>query len=66
MSVDNRGFRSRLRRVRSSVFESGTGALALTTALVYLFLYTPIAILIALSFNDSRYAIVWQGFTKEW
>jgi len=66
MSTDSAGFRPKLHRARSALFESGTGALALTTGLVYLFLYTPIAVLIALSFNDSRYALVWQGFTTKW
>lgn len=33
---------------------------------VYLFLYAPLVILIAYSFNKSRYAIGWQGFTLEW
>lgn len=66
MSTDSAGFRPKLRRARSALFESGTRALALTTGLVYLFLYTPIAVLIALSFNDSRYALVWQGFTTKW
>lgn len=33
---------------------------------MYVFLYTPIAILILLSFNDSRYALVWRGFTTRW
>ncbi|SFG48564.1 spermidine/putrescine transport system permease protein [Halopelagius inordinatus] len=55
-----------LRRVRSKLFERGGGALALQTVLMYVFLYTPIAVLVALSFNDSRYAVVWQGFTTEW
>ncbi|MFO7925977.1 MAG: ABC transporter permease [Halobacteriota archaeon] len=44
----------------------GSGWLAVQTLLVYLFLYTPVVVLIVLSFNDSRYAIVWQGFTIEW
>lgn len=35
-------------------------------ALVYLFLYVPVFILVGLSFNDSRYAIVWEGFTTKW
>ncbi|MFC6718650.1 ABC transporter permease [Natrialbaceae archaeon GCM10025810] len=57
---------SRLRRVRSRLFERGSVALAFQAFLVYLFLYVPIAVVIALSFNDSRYAVVWQGFTTEW
>lgn len=55
-----------LRRVRSKLFERGGGVLALQTVLMYVFLYVPIAVLVALSFNDSRYAVVWQGFTTEW
>lgn len=57
---------SRLRRLRSRLFETGSAALAFQAFLVYLFLYVPIAVVIALSFNDSRYAVVWQGFTTEW
>ncbi|WP_280535380.1 ABC transporter permease [Halopenitus sp. POP-27] len=53
-------------RVRSGLFKRGTGILLGQTALVYLFLYIPIVVLVTLSFNDSRYAIVWQGFTTEW
>jgi spermidine/putrescine transport system permease protein len=44
----------------------GTAFLAFETLLVYAFLYIPVFVLIALSFNDSRFAIVWQGFTTEW
>src|SRR5262245_12270350 len=36
------------------------------TALVMLFFYLPIAILIAFSFNTSRLNIIWEGFTLEW
>ena len=32
----------------------------------YVFLFAPIAVLIAFSFNDSRRTFVWQGFTVEW
>ncbi|WP_435176853.1 ABC transporter permease [Halorussus sp. AFM4] len=60
------GNRSLLGRLRSRVFEWSGPLLALEAALVYLFLYIPIGVLIALSFNDSRYALVWQGFTTEW
>ncbi len=34
--------------------------------MVLLYLYIPIALLIANSFNQSRYGIEWQGFTWEW
>lgn len=35
-------------------------------AAVLLFLYAPIIILIAYSFNDSRRNVVWRGFTTDW
>jgi spermidine/putrescine transport system permease protein len=35
-------------------------------ALTYVFLFAPIVVLIAFSFNDSRRTFVWQGFTVEW
>lgn len=36
------------------------------TALVLLFLYLPIGVLVAYSFNTSRLNIVWEGFTLKW
>ena len=36
------------------------------TVLVYGFLFSPIAILILFSFNDSRRNFAWRGFTLEW
>ena len=33
---------------------------------VYLFLYAPILVLIAYSFNDSSYSLVWHEFTFKW
>ena len=36
------------------------------TALVFAFLYLPIAVLIAYSFNTSRLNIRWEGFTFDW
>ena len=35
-------------------------------ALIIAFLYIPIAVLVVLSFNDSRSRVVWGGFTLEW
>ena len=35
-------------------------------ALVFLFLYAPILVLIVLSFNRSRSRVVWGGFTLSW
>lgn len=40
------------------------GRLVLGAALV--FLYLPIAVLALYSFNDSRFALAWEGFTWEW
>lgn len=36
------------------------------TGLVLAFLYLPILLLIVYSFNSSRLAIVWEGFTFQW
>ncbi len=36
------------------------------TALIMLFLYAPIAVLIIFSFNDSKSRNVWTGFTFRW
>ncbi|MDX2168034.1 MAG: ABC transporter permease [Deltaproteobacteria bacterium] len=41
-------------------------SLGIWTALVMVFFYVPIAILIGFSFNTSRLNIVWEGFTLEW
>ena len=40
--------------------------LRLWTALVLLFLYLPLLVLVAFSFNDSRRTVVWRGFTTDW
>ena len=40
--------------------------LGVATALVYFFLYLPIAVLVILSFNNSRFSTIWQGFTWRW
>ena len=34
--------------------------------LIIAFLYIPIAVLVVLSFNDSRSRVVWGGFTLDW
>ncbi len=36
------------------------------TALIFLFLYSPIAVLVIFSFNDSRNRVKWNGFTLKW
>lgn len=35
-------------------------------AVIFIFLYAPIAALILLSFNDSKYTSIWGGFTLKW
>ena len=35
-------------------------------ALIFLFLYLPIGVLIVLSFNDSKTRVEWGGFTLKW
>ncbi|HEV2844654.1 MAG TPA: spermidine/putrescine ABC transporter permease, partial [Thermoanaerobaculia bacterium] len=40
--------------------------LAAHTALVYLFLYAPIAILVVFSFNAASQTAFWDGFTLDW
>ena len=40
--------------------------LAAHAALVYLFLYGPIAILVLFSFNSAKYISAWQGFSFRW
>ena len=35
-------------------------------ALIFLFLYLPIVVLVVLSFNDSKTRVAWGGFTLKW
>ena len=35
-------------------------------AFIYVFLYSPIALIVFFSFNAGRYAMDWQGFSVEW
>jgi spermidine/putrescine transport system permease protein len=35
-------------------------------ALIYLFFYVPIIILIVYSFNNTQYSLLWRGFTWRW
>jgi len=41
-------------------------ALGGVAALAYLFLYAPILVLVAFSFNEARLGSVWSGFTLSW
>jgi spermidine/putrescine transport system permease protein len=36
------------------------------SALIYLFLYLPIAVVVIFAFNDSRRVTIWRGFTTRW
>lgn len=45
---------------------SVTAALRLHTALVYLFLYVPILVVVVYAFNDGRLVQVWKGFSLRW
>lgn len=36
------------------------------TVLCYIFLYIPLGVLSVFSFNNSRFSVIWQGFTWEW
>ncbi|MBL8150427.1 MAG: extracellular solute-binding protein [Blastocatellia bacterium] len=40
--------------------------LKIASLLVYFFLYAPIIVLVAFSFNDSKLSTVWKGFTWKW
>ena len=35
-------------------------------ALILIFMYAPIGVLIVLSFNNSKSRVVWGGFTMKW
>ena len=45
---------------------SRPSALAAVSAAVYLFLYAPILVLVAFSFNAGRLTAEWTGFTFDW
>jgi spermidine/putrescine transport system permease protein len=40
--------------------------LALYSWLIFAFLYLPIAVIVVLSFNESRFGVNWTGFTLKW
>ena len=44
----------------------GRRALGAWTALVYVFLYAPIAVVIAYAFNGGRQVLNWEGFSTKW
>ncbi|HEX9037266.1 MAG TPA: ABC transporter permease [Ktedonobacterales bacterium] len=51
------------RRLPSLLVEGWLGA---QSALIYLFLYLPIAVVVIFAFNDSRRVTIWRGFTTKW
>ncbi len=56
----------RSRRLTSRFVRWANRALSLNMVLSFLFLYLPILILVVFSFNDSRLAARWEGFTLDW
>src|SRR5438128_3720827 len=40
--------------------------LSFTSAVLYLFLYAPIAVVVIYSFNTARFGAGWKGFTTKW
>ncbi|MCS7087483.1 MAG: ABC transporter permease [Thermoflexales bacterium] len=55
-------------RVREAARRPSLSRFALTTIalLTFAFLYVPILVLIAFSFNSARTGAAWQGFTLQW
>lgn len=62
MSPAGASVRSRVRAFKAGEFR-GFGAL---TWVFFIYLYAPIAILIFFSFNETRSATVWSGFSLAW
>lgn len=58
--AEQRTARPSQRRSRGFMF------LAVHNALMYVFLYAPIVILVLLSFNNSVFGTSWEGFTLRW
>jgi len=54
------------RRTDARFLRWGKRALWLNAILAFLFLYVPIIVLVLFSFNDSKLAASWQGFTLRW
>lgn len=54
------------RQPQSVTLRWGQRLLRVNMWLVYLFLYLPIIILVAFSFNDSKLGAKWSGFTLDW
>jgi spermidine/putrescine transport system permease protein len=50
----------------NSIFRIGKALLWANAIFSFIFLYAPIVVLVAFSFNDSRLAARWEGFTFRW
>jgi spermidine/putrescine transport system permease protein len=55
-----------VQRSDTRVLRWGKRALVLNLVLALLFLYVPILVLVVFSFNDSKLAAAWEGFTLRW
>ena len=55
--------RRRVNRLRAQALDGAIGAV---TALVYVFLLAPIAVVIAFSFDRSATGFIWTGFSTHW
>jgi len=57
-------------RVRLSLWDRLMGhsdiGLGAWSALVYIFLYMPVVVLIVFSFNSQKLNVTWEGFTLDW
>ena len=58
--------RTRSREAKGPLDYARNWPLRIWIALVLVFLYAPLACLVAFSFNESRRNIVWTGFTFDW
>lgn len=52
--------------MRTATSPARSPGLALWSLAVYLFLYAPLLVLAAFSFNQGRLTAAWEGFTLEW
>lgn len=55
-----------MKKLRASYRKKGSLYTALYVSMIMAFLYMPIAVLIAYSFNSSKSRTVWSGFSLKW
>lgn len=63
---DNCKEKAKKRRIKAGPTPRGYALLFVIVLPVYFFLYAPMVIMVAYSFNASRFQAVWQGFTLDW